>query len=77
MIQIAAFRSPPIEDVMPIYEYECLSCHHRYDCLCHILDADKPKTCPQCDSEQSKRRIAGGHFELKGSGWYKDGYAKR
>ena len=61
---------------MPIYEYECAKCEHRYDVLCRITQANEPKTCPQCASSQSKRRIAGGHFELKGGGWYKDGYAK-
>lgn len=61
---------------MPLYEYECQGCGERYDRLCNMADADKPKTCPKCDASDSKRRISGGHFELKGGGWYKDGYQK-
>ncbi len=61
---------------MPIYEYECENCQHRYDVMCRMSEADNKKICPTCSSNQSKRRIAGGHFELKGGGWYKDGYSK-
>jgi predicted nucleic acid-binding Zn ribbon protein len=41
-----------------------------------MAEADEPVACPKCESSQSKRRIAGGHFELKGGGWFKDGYHK-
>ena len=59
---------------MPIYDYECEECKHRYDAMCRMTEADTPKTCPKCQSDKSTRKISGGHFELKGSGWYKDGY---
>lgn len=62
---------------MPIYEYECATCLNRFDVMCRMSEADEKKTCPKCASDRSKRRIAGGHFELKGSGWYKDGYSKK
>lgn len=62
---------------MPIYEYECQSCLKRFDALCSMSAADEPKTCPGCESQQSKRRVAGGHFQLVGKGWYKDGYSKQ
>jgi putative FmdB family regulatory protein len=62
---------------MPIYEYECQTCQHRYDKLLRIAEADNPQECPQCRSSESKRRITGGHFELKGGGWYADGYSKK
>jgi len=61
---------------MPIYEYECQSCQNRYDIMCRITEADTAKSCPKCASVESKRRISGGHFELKGGGWYKDGYSR-
>jgi putative FmdB family regulatory protein len=62
---------------MALYEYECLACGERFERLCPIRDADVPKSCPKCSAAQSKRRISGGHFELKGGGWYKDGYQKK
>jgi putative FmdB family regulatory protein len=61
---------------MPIYEYECENCQHRYDVRCRITEADEKKICPACSSEQSKRRISRVNFELRGGGWYKDGYSK-
>jgi putative FmdB family regulatory protein len=62
---------------MPIYEYECQTCQHRYDKLLRIAEADNLQECPECHSSESKRRITGGHFELKGGGWYADGYSKK
>ncbi len=61
---------------MPIYAYECLACGERFDRLRRMAEADEPVACPKCEASQSKRRIAGGHFELKGGGWFKDGYHK-
>jgi len=62
---------------MPIYEYECEACGERFDRLRRMADADAPVSCPKCAAEQSKRRISGGNFELKGGGWFKDGYQKK
>ena len=38
---------------MPIYEYECGSCHYRFE-LKQGFDADPDAECPQC-SEKSRR----------------------
>ena len=61
---------------MPVYAYECTSCGGRFDLLRRMAESDDQARCPKCESTESKRRIAGGHFELKGKGWYKDGYQK-
>jgi hypothetical protein len=61
---------------MPIYEYECSACRMRFDLLRRMSEADDPTFCPRCTDGQVRRRVAGGHFELKGGGWYKDGYQK-
>jgi len=34
---------------MPIYEYVCARCGHRFDFLARTL-ADKPAHCPECRS---------------------------
>lgn len=54
---------------MPIYEYECTSCHHHFDLMQKI--SDPPTTCcPQCFENTAKRLISAAGFQLKGSGWY-------
>lgn len=54
---------------MPIYEFECLSCGHRFDRLQRLADAD-PTDCPTCGAPQVKRAITAASFRLKGGGWY-------
>jgi putative FmdB family regulatory protein len=66
---------------MPIYEFECSDCGHRFDRLQKLSDAD-PLTCPVCQAPQLHRRVSAPSFRLAGSGWYetdfkKDGDKKR
>ncbi len=66
---------------MPIYEFECSSCGHRFDRLQKLSDAD-PLICPVCQAPQLHRRVSAPSFRLAGSGWYetdfkKDGDKKR
>ena len=56
---------------MPIYEYECTSCGHKFDMLVKMDLAPPP--CPKCSSEV-KKLVSAAAFVLKGGGWYKDGY---
>lgn len=66
---------------MPIYEFECPSCSHRFERLQKVSDAD-PKDCPECAKAGVRRRLTAPAFRLSGSGWYetdfkKDGDKKR
>jgi len=66
---------------MPIYEFECSGCGHRFDRLQKLSDAD-PTICPSCNAPQLHRRVSAPSFRLAGSGWYetdfkKDGDKKR
>jgi putative FmdB family regulatory protein len=66
---------------MPIYEFECSHCGHRFDRLQKLSDAD-PTDCPVCHAPQLHRRVSAPSFRLAGSGWYetdfkKDGDKKR
>lgn len=54
---------------MPIYEYECTSCHHHFDLMQKIGD-EPTKQCPQCFQNSAVRQISAAGFQLKGSGWY-------
>lgn len=58
---------------MPIYEYQCQKCGKPFEFEQRM--ADKPKSrCPSCRGKLQKLISLTG-FQLKGSGWYKDGYA--
>jgi putative FmdB family regulatory protein len=67
--------------LMPIYEFECPTCAHRFERLQRLADAD-PTECPECHGSGVRRRLTAPAFRLSGSGWYetdfkKDGDAKR
>jgi len=57
---------------MPIYDYCCEKCSHKYEKLVK-LDAAHPP-CPECNSEDVKKLVSPSGFLLKGSGWYRDHY---
>jgi len=40
---------------MPIYEYECIDCSHKFELHRSIDDRDKPAKCPKCGAEHVKR----------------------
>jgi putative FmdB family regulatory protein len=66
---------------MPIYEFECTQCGHRFDRLQKLSDPD-PANCPSCGAPQVHRRVSAPSFRLAGGGWYetdfkKDGDKKR
>lgn len=54
---------------MPIYEYQCQSCHHMLETLQGLSDA--PLTdCPACKAKTLQRLVSAAGFQLKGTGWY-------
>ena len=60
---------------MPIYEYECEKCHNITEAWQSMTDA--PLTdCQQCDGTLRKL-ISTSSFQLKGGGWYADGYGNK
>ena len=53
---------------MPIYEYECTHCHHRFELKQGFHD--KPQAdCPQC-KKKAKRVFHPAPIIFKGSGFY-------
>ena len=54
---------------MPIYEYQCTTCHHKFDALQKLND-DPIKKCPECAKNTAVRLVSAAGFQLKGSGWY-------
>ena len=60
---------------MPLYEYECDSCQHRFEVIQKFSDA-LVDTCPKCGSAVQKL-MSSPAFQFKGSGWYITDYAKK
>jgi len=54
---------------MPIYEYKCKSCEHKFDKLQKISD-DPLVDCPDCGKPELIKLISAAGFRLKGTGWY-------
>ena len=54
---------------MPIYEYQCSHCGHELELMQKFSDA--PAThCPECGTENLKKKISAAGFRLAGGGWY-------
>ena len=58
---------------MPIYEFTCESCGHRFERIQSMSAAD-PDTCPACSEQKVRRLMSLSSFQLKGSGWYVTDY---
>jgi len=43
---------------MPVYEYQCESCDHRYTLLARAKDSEELPTCPQCGDEKVRKLIS-------------------
>ena len=60
---------------MPLYEYECQSCHRRLEKIRKFSDPPL-EVCPHCGGRLEKL-ISSPAFHLKGSGWYATDYARK
>jgi len=59
---------------MPLYEYECDACHHRFEVIQKYSDP-LIDTCPKCGSTVQKL-LSSPAIQFKGSGWYITDYAR-
>ena len=60
---------------MPLYEYECKKCGHRFERIQKF--SDKPVTrCPECGGKVEQVLHAPA-VQFKGSGWYVTDYARK
>ena|ERR1700704_4110456 len=60
---------------MPLYEYECKKCHHRFEKIQKFSDR-MVKKCPECGGPV-EQMISAPAVQFKGSGWYVTDYAKK
>lgn len=56
---------------MPVYEFQC-KCGHITEALVR-MDTQTVE-CPHCQ-DKAKKIMSACRFELKGGGWYADGYS--
>jgi predicted nucleic acid-binding Zn ribbon protein len=64
---------------MPIKGYFCCKCKHEYEVFYSSQSAvakeERAEKCPQCGSrKKTKAPPTRTSFQLKGKGWFKDGY---
>ena len=60
---------------MPLYEYECKKCHHRFERIQKFSDPHVKK-CPDCGGAV-EQVVSAPAVQFKGSGWYVTDYAKK
>ncbi len=58
---------------MPVYEYECPACEKVFEVQQRMADAPLTQ-CPDCEGPV-KKIMSRSSFQLKGGGWYADGYS--
>jgi len=60
---------------MPLYEYQCKKCGHRFEKI--LKFSDKPmKKCPDCGGAV-EQMISAPAVQFKGAGWYVTDYPKK
>jgi putative FmdB family regulatory protein len=68
-------QAAKIFSTMPLYEYECKKCGHRFEKI--LKFSDKPiKKCPECGGAV-EQVISAPAVQFKGGGWYVTDYARK
>jgi putative FmdB family regulatory protein len=60
---------------MPLYEYQCEKCGHRFEKIQKFSDR-MVKKCPECGGKV-EQMISAPAVQFKGSGWYVTDYANK
>ena len=60
---------------MPLYEYQCKKCGHRFERIQKFSDPPVKK-CPECGGKV-EQLLSAPAVQFKGSGWYVTDYAKK
>jgi putative FmdB family regulatory protein len=61
---------------MPLYEFQCEQCKHRFEKIQKFSDPD-PEACPSCGAGPIRKLPSSPAIQFKGSGWYITDYAKK
>lgn len=60
---------------MPLYEYECAACGHRFERIQKFSDPPIEE-CPSCGQPKVQKLLSSPAIQFKGTGWYITDYAK-
>ena len=60
---------------MPLYEYQCDECEHRFEVIQKFSDA-LASSCPKCGGAVTKL-MSSPAIQFKGTGWYITDYARK
>jgi len=60
---------------MPLYEYECDACGHRFEQIRKFSDPPL-EACPKCGG-RVRKLVSSPAFQFKGSGFYATDYARK
>jgi putative FmdB family regulatory protein len=61
---------------LPLYEYECEACHHRFERIQSFSDP-LVKKCPKCGRKKVKKLLSSPAIQFKGSGFYITDYQRK
>ena len=61
---------------MPLYEYQCDACGHRFELIQKFSDP-APAACTACTKGPMRRLQSSPAIQFKGSGWYITDYARK
>jgi len=61
---------------MPLYEYECAACGHRFEQIRKFSDPPV-EICPNCGEAKVQKLVSSPAIQFKGTGWYITDYAKK
>ena len=61
---------------MPLYEYQCDACHHRFERIQKFSDP-LVDLCPHCGKGPVRKLLSSPAIQFKGSGWYVTDYARK
>ena len=61
---------------MPLYEYQCDKCHHRFEII-QNFSARPVRKCPKCGRNGVRKLLSSPAVHFKGSGWYVTDYARK
>jgi putative FmdB family regulatory protein len=63
-------------NVMPLYEYQCEECDHRFEVIQKSFSDPQVQTCPKCGGPVRKL-MSSPAIQFKGSGFYITDYARK
>jgi len=61
---------------VPLYEYQCSSCGHRFEKIRKFSDGPYRK-CPKCGKLKAEQMLSAPAAHFKGEGWYVTDYQRK